>query len=46
MMRKNTSATDRFMITFDIEKAPQLIRARDGNMVIMVIVIINGAADA
>ncbi len=37
---------DRFMITFDIEKAAQLIRARDGNMVIIVIMVINGAADA
>jgi hypothetical protein len=46
MMRKNTSATDRFMITFDIEKAVRLIRPRDANMVMMVIMIINGAADA
>ncbi|MGP0082392.1 MAG: hypothetical protein ACLP0B_02015, partial [Steroidobacteraceae bacterium] len=27
-------SNDRFMITFDIEKAAQLIRARDENMVI------------
>jgi hypothetical protein len=37
---------DHFMMTFDIGKAARLIRARDANMVIMVIMIINGAADA
>ena len=44
--RSATFLNDRFMITSDIEKAAQLIRARDGNMVIIVIVIIKGAADA
>jgi len=41
-----TLLNDRFIITFDIENTAQLIKARDGNMVIIVIMIINGAADA